>query len=247
MSHNGCLLSRVISAAIRKDAADETRRILLETLPLPRNQQAIERGYKTGSFLSVVPSTINDSTLNEIEFQDSIRSRAALPLLNFPSHCNGCGENFTIAHAYSCKNGGNIIARHDQIVTELVSLSTMAFKPNAVQAEPQIHTGSSTAKSDSDSTVETSDQGDVLFRGLWTTGQDDILDFRVTDIDQASYVTQDPERVFQFHEKEKKRKYLLSCQKQRRAFTPFVVPVDGLIGVEAKNVMKALSQRLVLK
>ena len=35
MSHNGCLLSRVISAAIRKDAADETRRILLETLPLP--------------------------------------------------------------------------------------------------------------------------------------------------------------------------------------------------------------------
>ena len=123
----------------------------------------------------------------------------------------------------------------------------MAFKPNAVQAEPQIHTGSSTAKSDSDSTVETSDRVDVLVRGLWSTGQDAILDIRVTDTDQASYVTRDPERVLQSHEKEKKRKYLRPCQHQRRAFTPFVVSVDGLIGMGAKNVMKALSRRLALK
>ena len=247
MSHNGCLLSRFKSAEMRVDAADEAHRILLETLPLPRDRRAIERGCKTGSFLSAVPSTINGSTLGEIEFQDSIRLRAALPLLNLPSHCDGCGENFTIAHAHSCKNGGNIIARHDEIVAELVSLSTMAFKPNAVRAEPQIHTGSSTAKSDSDSTVETSDRGDVLVRGLWSTGQDAILDIRVTDTDQASYVTRDPERVLQSHEKEKKRKYLRPCQQQRRAFTPFVVSVDGLIGIEAKNVMKALSRRLALK
>ena len=132
MSHNGCLLSRFYSAAMRVDGADEARRLLLETLPNPRDRQAIERGCKTGSYLSAVPSIINGSTLGEIEFQDIIRTRAALPLLNLPSHCDGCGENFTIAHAHSCKNGGNIIARHDEIVSELVSLSTMAFKPNAV-------------------------------------------------------------------------------------------------------------------
>ena len=123
----------------------------------------------------------------------------------------------------------------------------MAFKPNAVRAEPQIYTGSSTAKANSDSTIEKSDRGDVLVRGLWSTGQDEILDIRVTDTDQASYVTRDPERVFQSHEKEKKRKYLRPCQQQRRAFTSFVVSVDGLIGTEAKNVMKQLSRRLALK
>ena len=44
MSHNGCLLSRFFSAAMRKDDADEQRRLLLETLPNPRDQRAIERG-----------------------------------------------------------------------------------------------------------------------------------------------------------------------------------------------------------
>ena len=140
-----------------------------------------------------------------------------MPLLNLPSHCDGWGENFTIAHAHSCKNGGNIIAHHDEIVSELVSLSTMAFKQSAVQAEPQILTGSSTtAKSDSNGTVETSDRGDVLVRGLWSNGQDAILDIRVTDTIEASYVTRDPEKVLQSREKEKKKKYLLSCQKRRR-------------------------------
>ena len=100
----------------------------------------------------------------------------------------------------------------------------MAFKPNTVQAEPQIYTGSSTAKSDSDSNVETSDRGNVLVRGL-----------------QASYVTRDLEKVLHTHEKEKKEKRLLPYQKQRRAFTPFVVSVDELIEMEAKTVMKALS------
>ena len=123
----------------------------------------------------------------------------------------------------------------------------MAFKPNAVRAEPQIHTGSTAAKADSDGTGETSDRGDVLVRGLWATGQDAILDIRVTDTDQPSYVKRDPERVLQSHEKEKKKKYLRPCHQQRRAFTPFVVSVDGLIGIEAKNVMKAISRRLAKK
>ena len=77
------------------------------------------------------------------------------------------------------------------------------------------------------------------------TSQDAILDIHVTDIDQASYATRDPEIVLQLHEKEKKRKYLRPYQQQRRAFTPFMVSVDRLIGMEAKNVMKVLSRPCV--
>ena len=81
-------------------------------------------------------------------------------------------------------------------------MCTMAFKQSAVQAEPQIQTGSSTkALPDSPDTVDTNDRGDVLCCGLWSNGQDAILDIRVTDTDQASYVKRDPEKVLQSHEK----------------------------------------------
>ena len=84
----------------------------------------------------------------------------------------------------------------------------MAFKQSAIRAKPQIQTGSSTTVlSDSPDAIE-SDRGDVLCRGLWSNGQDAILDIRVTDTDQASYVKRDPEKVLQSHEKEKKKKYL---------------------------------------
>ena len=70
----------------------------------------------------------------------------------------------------------------------------MTFRPSAVQAEPQIHVSSSmTTKSDTN--IDTSERGDVLCRGLWTNGQDAILDIRVTDTDQASYIAKDPARV----------------------------------------------------
>ena len=87
-------------------------------------------------------------------------------------------------------------------------------------------TGSFTARSDSNSTVETSNRGGVLVRGLWSNGQDTVLDILVTNTDQASYVTREPEMVLQYHEKEKKKKCILPCKKQRRAFTLFVVSVD---------------------
>ena len=124
----------------------------------------------------------------------------------------------------------------------------MAFKQSAVRAKPQIQTGSSaTASFETMDAVETSDRGDVLCRGLWSNGQDAILDIRVTDTDQSSYVKRDPEKVLQSHEKEKKKKYLRPCQHQRLDFTPFVMSVDELLGQEAKNVLKQLSRRLAVK
>ena len=227
--------------------------VLLDALPLsqdgkPRDRRKILRSCETGSYLSAIPSTINGSTLGEMEFQDSIRMRAALAPLNLPESCDGCGEPFTLNHAQKCKNGGNIIARHDELISEIVSIGTMAFKASAVRAEPQINLRSSTAPSTNARTpVETDDRGDVLIRGLWSNGQDAIIDIRVTDTDQTFAGMRDPKKVLQSQEKEKKKKYLSACQKQRRAFTPFVISVDGLLGQEAQNVIKQLSRRLAVK
>jgi hypothetical protein len=57
----------------------------------------------------------------------------------------------------------------------------------------------------------------------------------------------DPMKVLANHEKEKKKKYLQPCLDQRRHFTPFVVSADGLIGKEAKTLLKRLSALLAEK
>jgi hypothetical protein len=77
--------------------------------------------------------------------------------------------------------------------------------------------------------------------------RDCILDVRVTDTDAKSNLSKDPAKVLEAHEKEKKKKYLEACLEQRRTFTPFVVSTDGLLGKEAKTLLKKPSTLLAEK
>jgi hypothetical protein len=71
--------------------------------------------------------------------------------------------------------------------------------------------------------------------GFWGKGMDAIIDVRCVDTNAKSYNSRGPEKVLKLAEKVKKNKYLEHCLQQRRAFTPFVISVDGLLGYEAKN------------
>jgi hypothetical protein len=53
----------------------------------------------------------------------------------------------------------------------------------------------------------------------------------------------DPRKVLEAAERLKKKKYLQPCLDQRHHLTPFIVQVDGLIGKEAKMVLKVLAAR----
>jgi hypothetical protein len=74
------------------------------------------------------------------------------------------------------------------------------------------------------------ERGDLLIRGFWARGTDCILDIHVTYTNAKSYCKRTPAKVTESQEKEKKRKYLENCLKQRHHFTPFVVSVDRLLG-----------------
>ena len=90
-------------------------------------------------------------------------------------------------------------------------------------------------------------RGDILVRGFWARGTDCIIDVRVTNTDALSQRHKDPEKILAQHEREKKRKYLEPCLKQRRHFTPFVVSTDGLLGREATFFTRRLSSILAEK
>ena len=89
--------------------------------------------------------------------------------------------------------------------------------------------------------------GDLLIRGLWSTGSDSIIDVRVTNVDCRTQRDKDPEKVLATHERAKKKKYLASCLEQRRSFIPFVVSADGLLGREASFLLQRLSALLAEK
>ena len=66
------------------------------------------------------------------------------------------------------------------------------------------------------------------------------MDVSITNFDDApSNTHRKPEAGLLSHEGENK-KYLQACLEQRRRFTPFVVACDGVLGQEAKTVLRNL-------
>jgi hypothetical protein len=78
---------------------------------------------------------------------------------------------------------------------------------------------------------------------MWKSQHETIIDVRVTDTDSKAYRHQNPYDVLRKQEKEKKKKYLNACLDQQRSFVPFVVSTDGLLGREAKNLVKHIALR----
>eukprot|EP00978_Attheya_sp_CCMP212_P005533 scaffold12431_cov57-Attheya_sp.AAC.8 len=230
---------------------------LLRPLP-PEKKRIIERGRRTGAWISVQPSTVNGTELSAEEFRDATHLRYGQVPPNFPTTCNGCScNNFSVQHALSCKVGGLVISRHDEIKDELGQLAGKVLKPSAIRDEPLINNGRKVECSRSDAPTEADvsttppspvicdndNLGDLMIRGFWSRGTDCIVDVRSTDLDSKSYQKNSNDKVLAGQEQEKKRKYLAPCPciSNRRHFTPFVSSTDGLIGKEGQTFAKRLA------
>ena len=246
--------------------AEHTMQMLdiLQKLP-PFEQRALERGGDTGHWLSVLPSLTNDTLLSPQEFRDGLSIRYALHPTNLPTKCDGCAAPNSVTHAFKCKVGGLVVQRHDEIVDQLGQLCTQALTRSAVHAEPIIskgctvnqdknertqkdnNTNSSSSNNKQTASTPKDLRGDLIIRGLWEKGTDCIIDVRVTDTDQASYRKYTPIKVLEMHEDEKKKKYGKKCHEIRKTFSPFITSADGMIGKEAKAILKNISVRLADK
>jgi hypothetical protein len=75
-----------------------------------------------------------------------------------------------------------------------------------------------------------------------------MIDVRITDVDAKSNRSEDSDKVLEAHERKKKKKHDLgACLEQRLHFSPFMVSTDGLLGKEAKILLRKLSSMLAEK
>jgi hypothetical protein len=214
----------------------------------PMEKRRITRSADTGAWLTTLPTLLNGSDLSADEFRDGARLRLGLTPTALPPQCDGCGERFTTDHAMSCRKGGLIIHRHNDLVTTWGQLCGQALTPSTVTDEPLIQPSRDTPMAETTQTVPAPElRGDLAVHGFWTKGQTAIFDVRITDTDQPSNCNTNPSKVLLRHEKEKKDKYGALCIARRRTFTPLVFSVDGLLGKEATAASKRLASCLAAK
>ena len=70
---------------------------------------------------------------------------------------------------------------------------------------------------------------------------------RVVNNNSFSYQNKSLDKCLQTAEKEKKWNYLEAYLQKRRHFYPFVILIDGLLGMEAEATLNRLSVRLTTK
>ena len=93
----------------------------------------------------------------------------------------------------------------------------------------------------------TEQKGDLLIRDLLQNGTNSVHEMRVMNTDSKNHAVKTPENCLQEAERGKKRMYLEACLQNRRHFSPFVVLVDGFLGVEVTATLKMLDSRLATK
>ena len=235
--------------AARDQVADTSLDELKAAAPDRTARVRLQRAQETGAWLTVMPESLNGTELTEDEFRDSLQLRFGLCPSHLPDKCDGCGSAFTVEHGLSCRQGGLVLLRHDDVKREWSHLCSQATKPSAVSDEPQIHTGraANDGVGGPGTQANPDSRGDIAVHGFWVRGQTCVFDVRISDTEAKSYRAMDPMTVLARGEKQKKDKYLQACLDRRRSFTPLVFSVDGLRGKESKAASKRLASLLSAK
>ena len=113
-----------------------------------------------------------------------IRIRYGWELERLPEKC-ACGSNFNLQHALSCKKGGFISIRHNQIRNITASLLKETCKDVRVEPTLQQLTGENFNSRSAIITEEA--RLHISARGFWNAGQTAFFDIRVFNPNASRY------------------------------------------------------------
>ena len=159
----------------------------------------INREKGVSSWLTTLPLEKYGFTLSKREFWDAINIRYNWPLSRLPTKCI-CGAAFDIQHALSCKRGGFVIIRHnnlrDLIAEQLQEVChDVKIEPQLEQITGEVINGNISAEA----------RSDISARGFWVKGQIAFFDIRVFDPNARRYTTRNLTQCYKSNETEKKK------------------------------------------
>ena len=149
-------------------------------------------------------------------------------------------------HALSCKKGGFVSERHDNIKNILTKLFTKVCRD--VKSEPQLIpiNGESFDLRSANMTNEA--RLDIKGKGFWQRGQTAFFDVRIIHINAVNQVGQSTKKIFRSHEMAKKREYLQRVLDiENGVFTPLVFGTNEGLGEECARFLSSLSAKISLK
>ena len=202
--------------------------------------QAQEKG--ASSWLTVLPLIEHGFVMNKSEFRDALCLKYGKSLKNLPSKC-ACGNDFNATHAMNCHRGGYVIIRHNEIRDFEGQLLKKVCTD--VEIEPKLQQVSNEVVN---SLSGDGCHPDVRARGFWRRGQNAFFDVKVTNINSDSYRSMPPLKVYERHEREKRRKYndrILNIE--HGTFTALIFSISGGMGNEALSYHKALANKIAMK
>ena len=199
--HLACLREGWTAVRIRGEIqAEEALTAALEG-GLVLHACCMRRAAKTGAWLTVLPSTVNEAKLGAQEWRDVLFLWYGLDPPDLPKYCYGCQARFYISHALDCKKGGLVTARHNKLCEGLSYLDGKAFTPSHVRDDPLVYSccavkrtkvtpaGSNKTKTSEHTAAPevTEQKGDLLIQDLWQQGTDNVHNMHVVNTDTLNY------------------------------------------------------------
>ena len=214
-----------------KDELDE----MLAVLPA-HQKRAIDNNCSL--WLTSLPLMNDNFDLSATEFRDAPCVRYRKPLKRSFSRCDGCQQDFDLQHALSCKKGGLVILRHNEIrdaVGDLASILWKDVKREPVVKEPDVENGTPALSAD------------LSAHGVWDRQSAASFEIRVTDTDAPSYQNRNPMNVLKTAKIEKKNEYGPACEEKHMSFTPLVTSIEDILAPEFTFFLKRLADGLASK
>ncbi len=204
---------------------------------------------ETGAWLLAIPNRFDGTKLLREEFQDNLAICYGLRPRGLPERCDGCNEPFLVEHGLSCKKGGFVGQRHDNVCEELAHLCLMALTPARISSEPEIFYGRglNAAQRNANEVLGDKARGDVGAHSFWKRGRTAIFDVQVCDTDAKSYGNHESKKVLESAARRKKDKYEEACLERCQDFTPMIYSVDGVADKHARAAERQIAGMLAAK
>ena len=194
------------------------------------------------SWLNALPLKDHDFYLSKQTFWDTIALRYGIKPTRLPTRCV-CSATFTVEHALTCKKGGFINSRHDDIRNFTAELLSEVCKDVAVEPMLTPLTGEKfkykTTNTDEHARL------DVSARGVWVKGSRAFCDVRVFNPLAHSYSNQTLKSAHASNENSKKREYAERVVNvEHGSFTPLVFSCLGGMSTECSHFYNRLADMI---